>query len=64
MKVKFKTKRAVDKRFKRTESGQLKRKHAYRSHMMIGSTTKQKRHLRKDGLVHKSDLKRYDQCMK
>ncbi len=62
MKIKNKTKSSAAKRFSRTKTGKLKRKHAYRSHMAIGSTTKQKRHLRKDGLVDKSDIKRYDQC--
>lgn len=61
--VKQKTKKSVSKRFRRTKTGQLKRKHAYRSHMAVGSSTKQRRHLRKDGLVHESDLKRYDQCL-
>ncbi|MCQ3914773.1 MAG: 50S ribosomal protein L35 [Mycoplasmoidaceae bacterium] len=47
-KIKAKTKRAVAKRLKRTASGKLKRKHAYRSHLAHNKTTKQKRHLRKD----------------
>jgi len=63
MKIRQKTKKSVSKRFSRTKTGLLKRKHAYRSHMAIGSTTKQKRHLKKDGLVSKSDLPRYDQCL-
>ena len=62
MKIRAKTKSSASKRFTRTKSGKLKRKHAYRSHMAIGSTTKQRRQLRKDGLVHKSDRKRFDQC--
>ncbi len=61
--MKYKTKRSAVKRFKVTKSGKLKRKHAYRSHMAIGSTTKAKRHLRKDGLVSSADVKRYDQCL-
>lgn len=63
MKIRQKTKKSVSKRFSKTKSGQLKRKHAYRSHMAVGSTTKQKRHLKKDGLVDKSDIKRYEQCL-
>lgn len=63
MKIKNKTKSSAAKRFSRTKNGKLKRKHAYRSHMAIGSTTKQRRQLRKDGLVDKSDVKRYDQCI-
>ncbi|MGL4951048.1 MAG: 50S ribosomal protein L35 [Mycoplasma sp.] len=63
MKIKKKTKSAVAKRFQITGNGKLKRKHAYRSHMAIGSSVKQRRHLRKDGLVHESDSKRYEQCL-
>lgn len=63
MKIRQKTKSAVAKRFSVSANGKLKRKHAYRSHMAIGSTTKQRRQLRKDGLVHKSDIKRYEQCI-
>lgn len=63
MKIKQKTKSSVAKRFSRTSSGKIKRRHANRNHMQIGSTTKQKRHLRKSGLVHKADHKRYDQCL-
>lgn len=63
MKIKNKTKSSAAKRFSRTKTGKLKRKHAYRSHMAIGSTTKQRRQLRKDSLVHKSDAKRFDQCV-
>lgn len=63
MKIRQKTKSAVAKRFSVSANGKLKRKHAYRSHMAIGSTTKQRRQLRKDVLVHKSDIKRYEQCI-
>lgn len=63
MKVKQKTKKAVSKRMSRTNSGEIKRKHAYRSHLAHNKTTKQKRHSRKDGLVHSSDKKRYEQLL-
>ncbi len=62
-KIKQKTKRAVAKRFSITKNGELKRKHAYRSHLATGRSTKSKRHLKKDGLVHVSDKKRYDQLL-
>ncbi len=55
---KMKSRKAVTKRVKITGSGQLKRKCAYRSHLAPIKTHKQKRHLRKDRLVHKSDYKR------
>lgn len=63
MKIKQKTKKAVAKRFSVTANGKLKRKHANRSHMAIGSTTKQKRQLRKDAIVDKADAKRFEQCL-
>jgi large subunit ribosomal protein L35 len=55
---KMKTHRGAAKRFKRTGTGSLKRGHAYTSHLAPRKTTKQKRHLKKSGLVHKSDYKR------
>ncbi len=63
MKIKNKTKSSAAKRFSRTKTGKLKRKHAYRSHMAIGSTTKQKRHSKKDTMIKKSDKQRYDQLL-
>ncbi len=55
---KMKTKRALAKRVKKTGSGQLKRHHAYTSHLAPRKTHKQKMHLRKSALVSKSDYKR------
>lgn len=63
MKVKQKTKKAVSKRMSRTNNGEIKRKHAYRSHLAHNKTTKQKRHSRKDTLVSVADKKRYDQLL-
>ncbi|WP_027121859.1 50S ribosomal protein L35 [[Mycoplasma] imitans] len=60
---KMKTKSAATKRFKTTKSGKIKRKQAYTSHLAPNKTTKQKRHLRKDGLVHKTDFKRIKQLI-
>lgn len=55
---KMKSKRALMKRIKVTGTGKIKRSHAYRSHLAPRKTTKQKRHLMKPGLVHKTDYKR------
>lgn len=63
MKVKQKTKKAVSKRMSRTNSGEIKRKQAFRSHLAHNKTTKQKRHSRKDTLVSAADKKRYDQLI-
>ena len=54
---KMKTKSGAKKRFKLTGSGKIKRKHAFKSHILTKKETKQKRNLTKSGLVHKSDLK-------
>lgn len=63
MKIKHKTKRSAVKRFSKTKSGELKRKHAYRSHLAQGRTTKAKRHLKKDAILTKSDKQRYTHCL-
>jgi large subunit ribosomal protein L35 len=55
---KMKTHRGAAKRFKKTGSGQLKRDHAYTSHLFANKSTKAKRKLRKSSLVSKSDFKR------
>ena len=53
---KVKTKSSAKKRFKLTSTGKLKRKHAFKSHILTKKTTKQKRNLTKAGLVHESDV--------
>lgn len=60
---KMKTKKALAKRVKVTGSGKLKRGHAYISHFAANKTHKQKVHLRKAALVHKSDVKRISQLL-
>ena len=52
---KVKTKSGAKKRFKLTGTGKVKRKHAYKSHILTKKTKKQKRNLTHAGLVHKSD---------
>lgn len=51
---KLKTNRGAAKRFRATASG-FKCRRAFRNHMMIRKTTKQKRHLRETGRVGPSD---------
>lgn len=55
---KMKSRKAVTKRVKVTGTGKLKRKCANMSHLAPIKSQKQKRHLRKSGLVHASDCKR------
>lgn len=54
---KQKTNRAAAKRFKATGTGKLKRNKAYRRHILTKKTTKNKRQLRKSGLVDASNVK-------
>ncbi|OFZ08151.1 MAG: 50S ribosomal protein L35 [Bacteroidetes bacterium RIFCSPHIGHO2_02_FULL_44_7] len=63
---KMKTKSSAKKRFTITGSGKIKRKHAFKSHILTKKSTKQKRNLTHAGLVHKADLSNVKQqlCMK
>lgn len=54
---KLRTKSGAKKRFKLTGSGKIKRKHAYKSHILTKKETKQKRNLTQTGLVHKTNEK-------
>lgn len=60
---KMKTKSSAKKRFKLTGSGKIKRKHAFKSHILTKKGTKQKRNLTKSGLVHESDVANIKQQM-
>ena len=53
---KMKTNSSAKKRFSFTGTGKIKRKHAYKSHILTKKTTKQKRSLTNSGLVHERDL--------
>lgn len=52
---KMKTKSSAKKRFKVTGTGKIKRKHAFKSHILTKKSKKRKLRLTHDGLVHKSD---------
>jgi large subunit ribosomal protein L35 len=52
---KQKTVSSAKKRFKFTGSGKIKRKHAFKSHILTKKETKQKRNLTQTGLVDKAD---------
>ncbi|AIL46353.1 50S ribosomal protein L35 [Elizabethkingia anophelis] len=54
---KLKTKSGAKKRFVLTGSGKIKRKHAYKSHILTKKETKQKRNLTQTGLVSAVDTK-------
>jgi large subunit ribosomal protein L35 len=52
---KVKTKSGAKKRFSLTGTGKIKRKHAFKSHILTKKTTKQKRGLTHIGLVSTAD---------
>jgi len=52
---KMKTNPGAKKRFNLTGSGKIKRKHAYKSHILTKKSTKRKRNLTYMGLVDKAD---------
>lgn len=52
---KMKTNSGAKKRFKLTGTGKLKRKHAFKSHILTKKSTKRKRNLTHIGLVDKAD---------
>jgi large subunit ribosomal protein L35 len=60
---KMKTKRAAAKRFKRTGTGKVKRRHNYKDHILTKKSPKRKRKLRKAGLIAKADLGRIARAM-
>lgn len=53
----MKTKSSAKKRFKVTGTGKIKRKHAFKSHILTKKATKRKRNLTHATLVHDADVK-------
>lgn len=54
---KMKTKSGAKKRFMLTGSGKIKRKHAYKSHILTKKSTKRKRNLTYFTIIDKADEK-------
>jgi len=54
----MKSNSGAKKRFQLTGSGKVKRKHAFKSHILTKKTTKQKRNLTYSAVVVKADEKR------
>ena len=52
---KMKTKSSAKKRFKLTGTGKIKRKHAFKSHILTKKSKKRKLKLTHSSLVHDSD---------
>ncbi|MEP7170791.1 MAG: 50S ribosomal protein L35 [Bacteroidota bacterium] len=55
---KIKTHSSAKKRFKLTGTGKVKRKHAFKSHILTKKETKRKRNLTHSALVDKTDMYR------
>jgi len=55
---KMKTNSGAKKRFELTGTGKIKRKHAYKSHILTKKTIKRKRNLTYSSLVSEADEKR------
>ncbi|MBN2681108.1 MAG: 50S ribosomal protein L35 [Bacteroidales bacterium] len=54
---KMKTKGSAKKRFTITGTGKIKRKHAYKSHILTKKSKKRKRNLTYFGIIDKADEK-------
>jgi len=53
----MKTNSGAKKRFTLTGTGKIKRKHAFKNHILTKKSTKRKRNLRYFGTVDKADMK-------
>ena len=60
----MKTKSSAKKRFKVTGSGKIKRKHAFKSHILTKKSKKRKLALTHSALVHKTDMKSIKQQLR
>ena len=60
---KMKTHSGAKKRFKVTGTGKIKRKHAYKSHILTKKTTKAKRNLTHAALVSTADEYRVEKML-
>ena len=61
--AKLKTNSGDKKRFTLTGSGQIKRKHAYHSHILTKKTKKRKRNLDHFALLEKADYNRVNEML-
>ena len=61
---KMKTKSGAKKRFSLTGSGKIKRKHAYKSHILTKKSKKRKRNLGYFTIVDKTDEKNIREMLK
>ena len=55
---KLKSNRAAKKRFRKTATGKIMRRKAFKSHILTKKTSKRKRHLGKSAVVSPANMKR------
>lgn len=60
---KMKTRKAAAARFKKSGSGKVKHRKAYRNHLLTKKKKKRKRQLKKDGYLENQDAKRVDKLL-
>ncbi len=60
---KMKSKSSAKKRFELTGTGKIKRKHAYKSHILTKKSTKRKRNLTYFAIVDKTDASNVKQML-
>ena len=60
----MKTNSGAKKRFALTGTGKIKRKHAFKSHILTKKTKKRKRNLTKTGYVDKADVNNIKSLLK
>jgi len=61
---KQKTKSSAKKRFRITGTGKIKRKHAFKSHILTKKSKKRKLALTHDTVVHKADVSNVKQMLR
>jgi large subunit ribosomal protein L35 len=55
---KMKTNSGAAKRFKKTASGKIKRKHAFKNHILTKKSKKRKKRLSNDAIITDADMPR------
>ena len=61
---KMKTKSSAKKRFKLTGTGKIKRKHAFKNHILTKKSKKRKLKLTHSTLVNKTDIRNIEQQLR
>ena len=61
---KMKTKSSAKKRFKMTGTGKIKRKHAFKNHILTKKSKKRKLKLTHSTLVNKTDIRNIEQQLR